>query len=126
MSIQGDLAAEIAGALRAKLEPAEKARLETKPTKNSEAYVFYLKALESEGNSIEDHIAAEKLYEQAIALDPEFAVAYAQASLLNSYIYVETQEKTTKTKARAQAEEAVRLAQVSAMLTWHWASAFMG
>jgi TolB-like protein/tetratricopeptide (TPR) repeat protein len=113
MSIQGGLAIEIAKALRAKLEPEEKAQLETKPTENSEAYVLYLKAVEREeagSSTIEDQIATEKFYEQAIALDPEFAVAYAQASLLNSRIHVETQEETTKIKARAQAEEAVRLA----------------
>ena len=113
MSIQGGLAIEIAKALRAKLEPEEKAQLETKPTENSEAYVLYLKAVEREeagSSTIEDQITTEKFYEQAIALDPEFAVAYAQASLLNSRIHVETQEETTKIKARAQAEEAVRLA----------------
>jgi TolB-like protein len=114
MSIQGELATEIAGALQAKLEPEEKSRLETKPTKNSDAYVVYLKAREREEEggvwTTENQIAAEKLYEQAIALDPDFALAYAQASLLNSYIYEGTHEEATRIKARAQAEEAVRLA----------------
>jgi TolB-like protein len=113
MSIQGELATEIAGALRAKLEPEEKSRLETKLTKNSDAYVLYLKALEREKEvnpTIEYDIATEKFYEQAIALDPAFALAYAQASLLNSFIYQGDHEEQTKAKARAQAEEAVRLA----------------
>ncbi len=110
MGIQGELATEIAGALRAKLEPEEKARLETRPTKNSDAYVLYLKALERESSTTEDQIATEKLYEQAIALDPEFALAYAQASLLNSWVYEDTHEEATRIKARTQAEEAVRLA----------------
>ena len=112
MSIQGELATEIAGTLQAKLEPEEKARLEMKPTKNAEAYVLYLKALEREktGWTTEDNIATEKLYGQAIALDPGFALAYARASLLNSYIYDGNHEEKTKIKARAQAEEAVRLA----------------
>jgi hypothetical protein len=46
--------------------------------------VLYLKALERESMvtaSTEDDIATEKLYEQATALDPAFALAYAQASL---------------------------------------------
>jgi TolB-like protein len=113
MGIQGELATEIAGALRAKLEPEEKARLETRPTKNSDAYVVYLKAREREekgGWATENQIAVAKLYEQAIALDPEFALAYAQASIFNSYIYEATHEEATKIKARTQAEEAVRLA----------------
>jgi len=114
MSIQGELATEIAGALQATLEPEEKSRLETKPTKNPDAYVVYLKAREREGEgdvwTTENQVAAEKLYEQAIALDPDFALAYAEASLLNSYIYASTHEDATRIKARAQAEEAVRLA----------------
>jgi TolB-like protein/Tfp pilus assembly protein PilF len=113
LALQGDLATEIAGALRAKLEPEEKARLETKPTKNSDAYVLYLKAFEREKKGSwagEDNIATEKLYAQAIALDPAFALAYARASLLNTNIYDWNHEEETKIKARAQAEEAVRLA----------------
>src|SRR2546430_8585641 len=41
LGLQGELAAEIAEALRVTLSPDEKARVETKPTENSEAYVFY-------------------------------------------------------------------------------------
>jgi TolB-like protein/Tfp pilus assembly protein PilF len=113
LALQGDLATEMAGALRAKLAPEEKARLETKPTKNSDAYVLYLKALERDrthSQTLEHQLTTEKLYAQAIALDPAFALAYARASLVNSSIYDGTHEEETKIKARAQAEEAVRLA----------------
>src|SRR5690349_12141805 len=44
IGLQGELAAEIATALRATLAPAESARLAQKPTKNAEAYLIYLKA----------------------------------------------------------------------------------
>jgi tetratricopeptide (TPR) repeat protein len=43
---------------------------------------------------------------QAIALDPGFALAYAQASILNSW---SVDDRARKAKARAQAEEALRL-----------------
>ena len=88
-AIQSDIAQQIATALKAKLAPEEKARLDARPTTNSEAYVLYLTALGREGavnKSTEDAIAAEQLYMQATALDPGFALAYARASLLNSEI----------------------------------------
>ena len=43
-AIQSDLAREIATALQAKLSPAEKAQLETKPTENPEAYFAFIQA----------------------------------------------------------------------------------
>jgi TolB-like protein/Flp pilus assembly protein TadD len=109
MSIQGELAGEIASALRAKLAPEEKVRLETKPTKNADAYVLYLKGLERGrrvNGSTEDQIAAEQLYTQAITLDPAFALAHARASLINSHI---SEDPARRIKARRQAEEAVHL-----------------
>ena len=114
IGLQGELATQIAAALKATLAPEEKARLDARPTANSEAYVLYLTALGREGavnSSTEDAIAAEQLYMQATALDPGFALAYAQASLLNSEIStaMTSDHRARKAKARAQAEEALRL-----------------
>ena len=101
-AIQTDIAQRIATALEAKLAPEEKARLDAKPTTNSEAYVLYVTA-----RGTQDFVEAEKIYLQAIALDPGFALAYAQASILNSWSSV--YDGAHKPKARAQAEEAMRL-----------------
>jgi TolB-like protein/Tfp pilus assembly protein PilF len=109
-AIQSDIAQRIATALKAKLAPEEKARLDARPTTNSEAYVLYLTALgrhTAVNRSTEDYIEAEKLYRQAIALDPGFALAFAQASILNSEFPVA--DPARKARARAQAEEALRL-----------------
>jgi serine/threonine protein kinase/Tfp pilus assembly protein PilF len=107
IGLQGELATQIAAALKARLAPEEMARFVAKPTTNSEAYVLYLTALGKEG----DALAAEELYMQATALDPGFALAYARASLLNSEISMAmTSDHRARTaKARAQAEEALRL-----------------
>ena len=106
IGLQGELATKIASALKAKLAPEERARLDARPTTNSEAYVLYLTALGT-GNDIE----AEQLYMQATALDPGFALAYARASILNSGIStaMASDHRARKAKARAQAEEALRL-----------------
>jgi eukaryotic-like serine/threonine-protein kinase len=112
IGLQGELATEIAAALKATLAPEEKARLGVEPTVNSEAYVLYLTALGKE-NVVNQWpkcaIAAEKIYVQATTVDPTFALAYARASLLNSRIASQNQDRMCNAKARAQAEEALRL-----------------
>jgi TolB-like protein/DNA-binding winged helix-turn-helix (wHTH) protein/Tfp pilus assembly protein PilF len=109
-AIQSDIAQQIAAALKAKLAPEEKARLDARPTTNSEAYVLYLTGRGVEGAvNRSDEIEAEQLYVQATALDPGFALAYARASLLNSQISSNGDDRARKAKARAQAEEALRL-----------------
>src|SRR5437762_6202666 len=55
IGLQGELATQIAAALKAKLAPEEKARLDAIPTTNSEAYVVYLTAL-----GTGDQIAAQR------------------------------------------------------------------
>ena len=118
-AIQSEIAQRIATALQAKLAPEEKARLDTRPTTNSEAYVLYLTA-----RGTEDYVEAEKIYMQAIALDPGFALAYAQASILNSGFSVD--DRARKARARALAEEALRLspalgeAHMALGLCLHW------
>jgi TolB-like protein/DNA-binding winged helix-turn-helix (wHTH) protein/Tfp pilus assembly protein PilF len=101
-AIQSDIARRIATALEAKLAPEEKARLDARPTTNPEAYVLYLTA-----RGTENAVEAEKIYMQAIALDPGFALAYAQASILHSWSSVYDEAQTAK--ARALAEQALRL-----------------
>jgi TolB-like protein/class 3 adenylate cyclase len=111
IGLQGELATEIAKALKAKLAPEEKRTLETKPTNNPEAYVFYLRGLELEQNAEtrEELIVASQLYAQAIALDPTFVLAYARASISYSQQSFQTHDPALKAKARTLAEEALRL-----------------
>src|SRR5216110_580557 len=119
IGLQGELAAEIAKVLQAKLDSEEKASLGTKPTNNPDAYVLYLRALELEQNAetlkppllptTEDWKAVAQLYAQAIALDPAFALARARASISYSQQFFQTQDPALKAKARTLAEEALRL-----------------
>ena len=106
IGLQGELATQIAAALKTTLAPEEMARFVAKPTVNSEAYVLYLTAL---GKEATDWSEAEQLYVQATTVDPSFALAYARASLLNSWYASSGNERERTAKARAQAEEALRL-----------------
>jgi TolB-like protein/class 3 adenylate cyclase len=110
--VEAEVATAVADALRAKLADAEQQALEQKPTSNPDAYALYLKAREREGGvdaDMEDWIAANQLYAQAIALDPTFALAHARASITNSRIFDHNSDEARKSQARLQAEEALRL-----------------
>src|SRR5207237_4522679 len=77
------------------------------------AYVFYLRANHIERNPdtlLEDYKTAEQLYRQAIALDPNFALAHARLASTRAAIfhYYEPLENW-KTAARSEAETALRL-----------------
>src|SRR5207248_2562518 len=77
-AIQTDLAQNISDALQAKLSPAEKSRLERKPTENSDAYLAFVQAhnlVSTSLDSFETLKQAEHLYARAIELDPKFALA---------------------------------------------------
>src|SRR5437667_711673 len=113
LGLQGELATEIAEALRVRLSPEEKARVETKPTQNADAYMFYLRANQIERNPdtlLEDYKTAEQLYMQAIALDPNFALAHARLASTRAEIFHFYEPLDSwKEKARAEAEIALRL-----------------
>jgi len=109
IGVQGELATQIAAALRARLAPEEKAALETKPTTTRTRTRFYLKGLALLGNSREDNIAAAQSFEQAIALDPKFALAHVRLSIANTWLAESDANQERIARARHEAEEALRL-----------------
>ncbi len=113
LGLQGELASEIADTLRATLSTDEQARVTAKPTKNPDAYVFYLRANQISRNpdtTLEDYKTAEQLYMQAIALDPDFALAHARlASVCAEVFHYYEPTEDWKTKARTEAQIALRL-----------------
>jgi serine/threonine-protein kinase len=113
LGLQGELASEIADALRATLSTDEQAQMKAKPTQNPDAYVFYLRANQISRNPdtlLEDYRAAEQLYLQAIALDPDFALAHARlASVCAEIFHYYEPTDDWRTKARAEAQIALRL-----------------
>jgi TolB-like protein/Flp pilus assembly protein TadD len=89
-AIQTDLAQKIAASLQAKLSPNEKERIDRRPTQNSDAYLLYVQAHDYANrpdHSRETALNAERLYQQAIKLDPDFAAAYAGLSQVESWAY---------------------------------------
>ena len=112
-AIQTDLAQQIARELQAKLSPTEKAQIERKPTENSEAYLAFLQAhdLFTRMDKFRSNTEkAEQLFEKATKLDPKFAGAFAGLAWVQDWIYHDFDPTPArKEKARAAAEEAIRL-----------------
>jgi TolB-like protein/Flp pilus assembly protein TadD len=112
-AIQTDLAQKIASSLQAKLSPNEKALLDRQPTKDSDAYLLYLQAHDyaNRPDRLRDtSLKAEELFEQAIKLDPNFALAFAGLSMVQSWLYHEAEPTPARReKARLNANEALRL-----------------
>jgi TolB-like protein/class 3 adenylate cyclase/Flp pilus assembly protein TadD len=113
LGIDGQVARAIADALRARLTPEEAARVQSKPTQNTQAYDLYLQAKEYEfkpDTFLQDYRTAEQLYVQAITLDPNFALAHAllAATCARIYHFYEPTD-TWKKRARAEAEIALQL-----------------
>src|SRR6184192_4276762 len=113
IALQGELAAEIATALAAKLSPEEKAKVEAKLTNNPDAYVVYLRGREFQMRpevSRDNYVAAEQCYRHAVALDPRFALAHARlAEMLEGRHGNFDNQPALLAEARSHAEEALRL-----------------
>ncbi len=111
-AIQTDLAQKIAHELQAKLSPTEKAQMTRKPTENGEAYLAFVQAhnLHTQLENFDKLKEAEQLYERALQLDPNFALAAADFSRLESWIY-HTYDPTPprREKARTLADRALKL-----------------
>ena len=103
-AVQSQLAREISQSLKAVLSPEENQRLEKKPTANLKAYDLYLKALTFDRRS-KEHI---QLMEEAVALDPNFTLAWTRLSASYSTLYITSRDRTPATMMRAR--EATRRA----------------
>jgi len=104
--VEAEVAKNIADSLQTRLSPQEKARVETKPTTNADAYVLYLRGREYQtrpDNLLQDFESAINLFDQAVKLDPKFALAHARLGATASLVY-HFYEPIQAWKQRAQAE----------------------
>ena len=103
LHVQREVALQIAQRLAATLTPAERARVEKLPTQNTEAYALYLRAQAVGGGpDITRNHQGIALLEQALALDPQFALAKARLSYRVFF--------RAATEDRKYADEAIKLA----------------
>jgi len=111
-SVESDIAKTVADTLQAKLTGAEKQSISSQPTSDLAAYELYLKGRsfwrKRGGDNIPKAIA---FYEQAIARDPNYALAYA--GMAEAYVvlpwFTGTIPRDATPKAKAAALKAVQL-----------------
>jgi TolB-like protein/tetratricopeptide (TPR) repeat protein len=112
--VQSEIATKVAQALGGALGAQEQKQLSEKPTQNLAAYDAFLKgdAIRNGGASDPPTLRKEiDFYEQAVALDPEFAQAWAGLSTSISLLYANgTPVPALAERARRAAEKAVALA----------------
>jgi serine/threonine protein kinase len=87
--VQDEIAHKIAAALRITLSPQEQQALSAKPTENLQAYDLYLRGRNyARRVGRQDLQFALQMYENAVALDPDFALAHAGlANVCAQYYY---------------------------------------
>lgn len=108
-AIQSDIALEVARALKTKLLPQERERVERLPTTSLPAYVLYLQAITRRSRESRDEIllAIEEV-EQALELAPDFAAAWVLDSNLRTVAQFFDPEHTAEHRSRG--EQAARSA----------------
>ena len=108
-TIQSELSQQIAGALKAALSPEEKVFIARKPTTVSAAYDEYLKGRATRNRSPTGSKAAlasaERSFQQAVTLDPDFAAAWGELAVVHA-LRVFWGHDTSPVR-RAQGEDAI-------------------
>jgi hypothetical protein len=115
-AIQSEVAEAISGALKATLTPAELKSVNTVPTQNLQAWEAYQLGRHSMAPRTTEGLAdAVELLERAIALDPDFALAYVSlADTLAAVDHAGRRERATiARRADSRRWNSIRLAEAA-------------
>jgi TolB-like protein/Flp pilus assembly protein TadD len=111
-AIQSEVAAAIAGALKATLTAGEQARVNAVPTQNLEAWESYQLGRQRLAKRTSSGLTeAERYFRKAIELDPNFALAYSGLadSLAVRLDYTDAPRAATLERAQAAVNTALKL-----------------
>jgi serine/threonine-protein kinase len=137
LTTQREIATEIVQNLKLKLSGEGQQKLTKKYTDNNDAYQLYLKGSFHYGKRTkEDLEKGIDYFQQAIKLDPEFALAYVGISqtyaTMTSYSYISAKDGFSQSKPAAQkaleidsslADAHATLAMTLATYDWNWSEA---
>ena len=109
--VQADIAGRVAEALNVALGANAREKLAERPTQNLAAYDAFLKgeAAYAQGNNPAALREAVGYFEQAVALDSTFAVAWAGLSQAQSFLYSSAASPARADQSRSAAERAIAL-----------------
>lgn len=87
IALQSEITRAVSNQLKTKLSGSDAAKVEKNYTANSEAYQFYLKGrFYSSKRTAKDARQALEYYRQAVAIDPNYALAYAGLAESNWFL----------------------------------------
>jgi TolB-like protein/Tfp pilus assembly protein PilF/predicted Ser/Thr protein kinase len=120
--VQSDIAQRVITELEITLLEPEQRTLEARPTENMEAYNAYLRGLGYHGGYLSEELErAVAMFERAVELDPEFALALALLSVNHSFTYRFGHDMTEERLARARRAADRALALDHQLPEAHWA-----
>ena len=110
-AVQDEIARKIAEALRVTLSPQEQEAIAVKPTANLQAYDLYLRGRSyARRHTRQDLEFALQMFENAVSLDHEFALAYAAISnVCAQYHYNYERQKVWLDRSRDASRKAIAL-----------------
>lgn len=136
LTVQWEISREISERLRLRLTAGEQTQFARRETANPQAYELLLKGRFSwNKGGTENQKKAIEYYQQAIAADPAYALAYAESSLSYYYLFAASvlDPKEFRPKAEAAARKALELDDSLAeahlalslidLFAWNWAAA---
>jgi TolB-like protein/Flp pilus assembly protein TadD len=110
-AVQSEIATEVIRELEIALPDSKREAIETRPTNNLEAYNAYLRGIDlSYPIYSEDLEMAQQLFERAVDLDPDFALAYGELARILSWYRHSDSPAADPARAEAAILEALRLA----------------
>ena len=88
--VQSDIAQRVVHALDVTLLEPERRTMEAVPTRNLQAYDYYLRGNDYSRRGLDERVqrAVARMYEKAVELDSGFALAYAMLSRVHSRMYL--------------------------------------
>jgi Tfp pilus assembly protein PilF len=114
LRIKAKVASDVVAALKSKFSSDQRTNLSFESTKNPDAYALYLQGRQLERNpasSVSSYENAESFYRQAVALDPEYALAHARLAIMAGALYrFRSSSKELQMLSLSEAKKALRLA----------------
>ncbi|MDX6497460.1 MAG: eukaryotic-like serine/threonine-protein kinase [Blastocatellia bacterium] len=112
VSLQSDIARDVSSKLKIKLSGADEQKLTRNYTQNAEAYKLYLQGrFYANRRTPKDSRKAIEYFQQAISIDPNYALAYGGLAISYAYLTIYGDEPGAETfpKAREFASKASQL-----------------
>lgn len=112
LALQNEVASAIAKEVAVTITPQESAQFKRAPQVNPRAYEAYLRGLYySEHEITEENVRlAVQMFQKAVELDPDFAIAHAHLSMAESFLYFTFERNPQRlTKSKTALDTAFRL-----------------